>query len=123
VLQVGTVLVRYVSRHVDSVSATAWHLLMGGLVLGSAAATSGVPAAEALTLSSLGASLSTQLSALTASDLAAMAFVSLGGGALAYGLYFQAAAQGNMTRLSRLVGPCSHLAQEAAWGTMTTSWH
>ncbi|HIK46844.1 MAG TPA: DMT family transporter [Leptolyngbyaceae cyanobacterium M65_K2018_010] len=82
----GTILIRYVCRHVDPVVATGWHMILGGLPLG--------------VLSVLGEPQAWQ--GLTGLDWAAMAYSTLFGSALAYGLFFFLASQGNLTSLSAL---------------------
>lgn len=71
--------------------ATGWHMVLGGAVL-LAAATAGEGSAP----------LAEQLSALSPSDVGAMAYASLLGGAAAYGIFFHNASSGNLTRLSSL---------------------
>ncbi|MEB3213562.1 MAG: DMT family transporter [Leptolyngbyaceae bacterium] len=80
-MAVGTVMVRYVSRHADPVSATAWHMVMGGIIL---TIISGVNETE-------------QWQHLTTSDWMALSYASVFGSALAYGLFFYFASQKNLT--------------------------
>ncbi len=82
----GTILIRYVCRHVDPVVATGWHMVLGGLPL--------------FLLSALGEVEPWQ--GLTGIDWAAIAYSTLFGSALAYGIFFFLAAQGNLTSLSAL---------------------
>jgi drug/metabolite transporter (DMT)-like permease len=82
----GTILIRYVCRHVDPVVATGWHMALGGLPL--------------FGLSALGETQPWQ--GLTATDWGAIAYSTLFGSALAYGIFFFLAAQGNLTSLSAL---------------------
>lgn len=71
--------------------ATGWHMVLGGaLLLGAALATDG----EGLLLE--------RLSGFTSGDAAAMAYVSLLGGAASYGVFFWEASKGNLTALSSL---------------------
>ncbi len=85
-MAVGTILSRYVSRWVDPVMATGWHMLLGGLPLLWLSATQ-----EAH-----------QWEALTWTDWSALAYSTVFGSAIAYGLFFYFAAQGSLTSLSAL---------------------
>lgn len=85
-MAVGTVMVRYVSRHADSISATAWHMILGGILL---TVISGVNETQ-------------QWQLLTASDWTALAYASIFGSAIAYGLFFYFASSGNLTSFSAL---------------------
>lgn len=85
-MAVGTVLVRYVCRYVDPVVATGWHMILGGLPL--------------FGISSLWES--NQWSALQVSDWTALAYSTVLGSAIAYGLFFYFAASGNLTSLVSL---------------------
>ncbi|MBD1872186.1 DMT family transporter [Nodosilinea sp. FACHB-131] len=82
----GTILIRYVCRHVDPVVATGWHMVLGGIPL--------------FVLSSLGKVQPWQ--GLTGLDWGAIAYSTIFGSALAYGIFFFLAAQGNLTSLSAL---------------------
>ncbi|MGB3309334.1 MAG: EamA family transporter [Nodosilinea sp.] len=82
----GTILIRYVCRHVDPVVATGWHMVLGGLPL--------------FGLSALGEVQPWQ--GLTGLDWGAIAYSTIFGSALAYGIFFFLAAQGNLTSLSAL---------------------
>ena len=82
----GTILIRYVCRHADPVVATGWHMVLGGLPL--------------FGLSALGEVQPWQ--GLTGFDWGAIAYSTLFGSALAYGIFFFLAAQGNLTSLSAL---------------------
>jgi drug/metabolite transporter (DMT)-like permease len=82
----GTILIRYVCRHADPVVATGWHMVLGGLPL--------------FGLSALGEAHPWQ--GLTVVDWGAIAYSTLFGSALAYGIFFFLAAQGNLTSLSAL---------------------
>lgn len=82
----GTVMVRTVSRYADPIAATGWHMVLGGLPL--------------LALSSV--SETDPWSALTSGDWGAIAYSTIFGSALAYGLFFYFASQGNLTSLSAL---------------------
>lgn len=80
-MAVGTVMVRYVSRHADPVSATAWHMVIGGVVL--------------TTIS--GVNETQQWQQLTSNDWMALTYASVLGSALAYGLFFYFASKENLT--------------------------
>lgn len=82
----GTVMIRKVCQHADAVSATGWHLVIGGLPL---------------LVGSLGLE-SNQMAALTVSHWGAIAYSSIFGSAIAYGLFFFFASTGNLTSLSSL---------------------
>jgi len=82
----GTILIRYVCRHVDPVVATGWHMVLGGLPL------FGLSALEEVQ----------PWQGLTGLDWGAIAYSTLFGSALAYGIFFFLAAQGNLTSLSAL---------------------
>lgn len=82
----GTILIRYVCRHADPVVATGWHMVLGGIPL--------------FVLSSLGEVQPWQ--GLTGLDWGAIAYSTIFGSALAYGIFFFLAAQGNLTSLSAL---------------------
>ncbi|WP_017300523.1 DMT family transporter [Nodosilinea nodulosa] len=82
----GTILIRYVCRYVDPVVATGWHMVLGGLPLFGLSALGEVQPWQGLTLF----------------DWGAIAYSTLFGSALAYGIFFFLAAQGNLTSLSAL---------------------
>lgn len=85
-MAVGTVMIRQVCRYADPVAATGWHMVLGGipLFLGSGLWESG------------------QWVHLDISAYLAMSYAAIFGGAIAYGLFFYYAAQGNLTSLSAL---------------------
>ncbi|MDZ8107919.1 MAG: EamA family transporter [Nostoc sp. DedQUE12a] len=85
-MAVGTVLIRFVCRHADPVTATGWHMILGGLPLW------GVSSVVE----------SQQWQNLGASDLAALGYATVFGSAIAYGLFFYFASSGNLTSLSSL---------------------
>lgn len=85
-MAVGTVTIRGVSRHADPVAATGWHMLLGGLPL--------------FALSAWGEA--EPWARLTGPDWAALAYTSVFGGAIAYGVFFYLASKGNLTSLSSL---------------------
>jgi drug/metabolite transporter (DMT)-like permease len=85
-MAVGTVLSRYVSRHVDPVVATGWHMIVGGLPL--------------FGLSAWGETQ--QWQQMTVTDWGALGYATVLGSAIAYGLFFYFAASGSLTSLSAL---------------------
>jgi drug/metabolite transporter (DMT)-like permease len=85
-MAVGTVLVRYVCRYTDPVSATGWHMILGGLPL--------------FWLS--GELESDQWIHLSSSHWTALAYSTIFGSAIAYGLFFYFASSGSLTSLSSL---------------------
>ncbi|GFR46932.1 hypothetical protein Agub_g8580 [Astrephomene gubernaculifera] len=102
-MAVGTVMVRYVTRHCDPIMATGWHMIIGGAILTALAATHGsAEPATATALSSPLTSLTSQLSHLTLEDALSMSYVSMMGGALSYGVFFWNASHGSLTALSSL---------------------
>ena len=99
-MAVGTVLCRFATKHSDALVVTGWHMLLGGLplVLG-AAWMAQAPASDG------GASTATALALWpqwTASQWGLMAYASLLGSALAYGLFFWFASQGDLTGFTAL---------------------
>ena len=82
----GTVLVRYVSKYVDPVVATGWHMILGSipLVLGSAFWET------------------QQWVYLNGTDWLALSYSTIFGSAIAYGLFFYFASSGNLTSLISL---------------------
>jgi drug/metabolite transporter (DMT)-like permease len=85
-MAVGTVMIRFVSKHADPVMATGWHMILGGLPLW---------VVSALTETQ-------QWSNLVPSDWIALSYATIFGSAIAYGLFFYFAASGNLTSLSSL---------------------
>lgn len=85
-MAVGTILIRPVVQNADPVAATGWHMIIGGLPL---------------------LLLSNQIETSVWQDLNAwgwlgMTYMSVLGGAIAYGLFFYLASAGNLTKLSAL---------------------
>ncbi|NEQ50800.1 MAG: DMT family transporter, partial [Leptolyngbya sp. SIO3F4] len=85
-MAIGTIMIAYVARHVDPIIATGWHMVIGGLPL---------------------LSLSTYIEAqqwqnITASGWLAIAYSTIFGSAIAYGIFFYLASKGNLTSLSAL---------------------
>jgi drug/metabolite transporter (DMT)-like permease len=85
-MAVGTVIMRYVSREADPVTATGWHMILGGLPL--FALSSQFEAG--------------QIANLDLSDWVAMGYSTIFGSAIAYGLFFYFASSGSLTSLSSL---------------------
>lgn len=85
-MAVGTVLIPFITKHVDPVVATGWHMIIGGIPL----------AIGSFYLES------NQWTAITSSDWIAIAYSTIFGSAIAYGLFFYFAARGNLTSLSSL---------------------
>jgi drug/metabolite transporter (DMT)-like permease len=82
----GTIVIRYVSRHADPVMATGWHMILGGIPL---FIFSGLWEQE-------------QWIQIQPSGWLALAYSTIFGSAIAYGIFFYLAAQGNLTSLSSL---------------------
>ncbi|MFW9261128.1 hypothetical protein A4S05_18180 [Nostoc sp. KVJ20] len=85
-MAVGTVLIRFVCRYADPVSATGWHMILGGLPLW------GVSSVVE----------SQQWENLGGYDLLALGYATVFGSAIAYGLFFYFASSGSLTSLSSL---------------------
>lgn len=85
-MAVGTVLIRYVAKHVDPVVATGWHMVLGGIPLTVLALWGG----------------ETPWVNLGLQDWLDLSYASVFGSAIAYGVFFYLAAQGNLTSLSAL---------------------
>lgn len=85
-MAVGTVMIRFVCRHADPVSATGWHMILGGLPL--------------FALSSFWES--EQWVNIDLSGWMALAYSTIFGSAIAYGIFFYFASHGNLTSLSSL---------------------
>lgn len=85
-MAVGTVLIRFVTRHADPVMATGWHMILGGLPL---FAFSGIWESQ-------------QWVNIDISGWMALAYSTIFGSAIAYGLFFYFASSGNLTSLSSL---------------------
>jgi len=104
-MAVGTLLCRWACRHSDPLAVTGWHLLLGGLPL--------------MGLSLIGP-LSDPLRRiphLQLSEWGLMAYASLFGSALAYGLFFLFANQGDLTGFTSLtfLTPIFALASGVFW--------
>ena len=85
-MAVGTVSIRFVCRYADPVAATGWHMILGGLPL---FALSGIWESEQWAHIDLGGWL-------------ALTYSTVFGSAIAYGLFFYFASNGNLTSLSSL---------------------
>ena len=85
-MAVGTVMIRFVSRYTDPVTATGWHLILGGLPLW------GISSVVEYQ----------QWQNLVLSDWMALAYATVFGSAIAYGLFFYFASSGSLTSLSSL---------------------
>lgn len=87
-MALGTVMVRFVTKYADSVYATGYHMIIGGILL--------LFAVDDETIRSSAA-------AATPTDLAILSYISIIGGAASYGIFFyQASVKGNLTALSSL---------------------
>lgn len=82
----GTVMVRYVSRYADPITATGWHMILGGIPL--------------FVLSAV--SETHQWDLLNGADWLALSYSTIFGSAIAYGLFFYFASSGNLTSLVAL---------------------
>ncbi len=85
-MAVGTIMIRFVCRHVDPIVATGWHMVLGG---GPLFALSAYAETD-------------QWQYLTGSGWIAIAYSTLFGSAIAYGVFFYLASKGNLTSLSAL---------------------
>lgn len=89
-MALGTVMVRYVTKHCDPVMATGWHMVVGGGML-----------MAALCGTDLDASISA-VQGFSVTDYGLLTYVSMMGGAVSYGAFFYNASRGNLTTLSSL---------------------
>ncbi|AUT02334.1 EamA family transporter [Nostoc sp. CENA543] len=85
-MAVGTVLIRFVTRYADPVTATGWHMIVGGLPLWGA---SSVVESQ-------------QWQNLVNGDWWALGYATVFGSAIAYALFFYFAQSGSLTSLSSL---------------------
>jgi drug/metabolite transporter (DMT)-like permease len=85
-MAVGTVLIPFVTRYVDPVVATGWHMILGGIPL------------------AIGSGLweSHQWTQIDSLGWLALSYSTVFGSAIAYGLFFYFASKGNLTSLSSL---------------------
>lgn len=85
-MAVGTVMIRFVCRYTDPVTATGWHMILGGLPL--FALSAGVESQQWVDLSP--------------ARWMALGYSTVFGSAIAYGLFFYFASSGSLTSLSSL---------------------
>ncbi|MDX2097501.1 MAG: EamA family transporter [Leptolyngbyaceae cyanobacterium bins.59] len=85
-MALGTVISRFVSRHVDPIVATGWHMILGGIPLFAGSTFWEV----------------NQWSGLSLPDWAALGYSTVFGSAIAYALFFYFASSGSLTSLSSL---------------------
>lgn len=85
-MAIGTVMVRYVSRHVDPIVATGWHMILGGLPLFALSSRFELH----------------QWDHLLPAEWGALIYSTVFGSAVSYGLFFYFASRGNLTSLSSL---------------------
>jgi drug/metabolite transporter (DMT)-like permease len=85
-MAVGTILIRYVSQEADPVVATGWHMVLGGLPLAALSLVGEQQPWVGISLTGWGA----------------IAYSTILGSALAYGVFFLLASRGNLTSLSAL---------------------
>lgn len=85
-MAVGTVMIRFVCRYTDPVTATGWHMILGGLPL--FALSAGVESQQWVDLSP--------------GRWMALGYSTVFGSAIAYGLFFYFASSGSLTSLSSL---------------------
>lgn len=85
-MAVGTVLIPFVTKYVDPVVATGWHMILGGIPL------------------AIGSAVfeSHQWTEIDAAGWLALSYSTVFGSAIAYGLFFYFASRGNLTSLSSL---------------------
>ncbi|MGC1307296.1 MAG: DMT family transporter [Phormidesmis sp.] len=86
-MAVGTILIRYVAQVADPVAATGWHMIIGGTPL---LAMSWANEAHAA------------WQGISLTGWAELGYATVFGSAIAYGVFFYIAAQGNLTSLSAL---------------------
>jgi drug/metabolite transporter (DMT)-like permease len=79
-------MIRFVSKYADPVTATAWHMILGGLPLWGASYVTE----------------SQQWENLLGWEWIALGYATVFGSAIAYGLFFYFASKGNLTNLSSL---------------------
>jgi drug/metabolite transporter (DMT)-like permease len=85
-MAVGTVMIRFVCKYADPVTATGWHMILGGLPLWGISAVTETQ----------------QWSGLVRSDWFALGYATIFGSAIAYALFFYFASSGSLTSLSSL---------------------
>jgi drug/metabolite transporter (DMT)-like permease len=90
-MAIGTILIRYVARWADPVAATGWHMVIGG-----------APLLVASTFGSSWEGGNLPWQGISLPGLLEISYATIFGSAIAYGLFFYIAAQGNLTSLSSL---------------------
>ncbi|MFM7560404.1 DMT family transporter, partial [Cylindrospermopsis raciborskii] len=85
-MALGTILIRFVSKYTDPVIATGWHMILGGIPLWGISSFLEVD----------------QWQNVLPADWVALAYATVLGSAIAYGLFFYFASTGNLTSLSSL---------------------
>ena len=85
-MALGTVCIRYVSRYVDPVVATGWHMIIGGIPL----------------FFISGIWESNQWTGIDLQGWLSLSYSTIFGSAIAYGIFFYLASKGNLTSLSSL---------------------
>ncbi len=85
-MAVGTILIRFVAKVADPVAATGWHMILGGIPL--------------VVASALGEPTTWQN--VSVAGWIEISYATVFGSAIAYGVFFYLAAQGNLTSLSAL---------------------
>ncbi|KAK7333075.1 hypothetical protein VNO80_29836 [Phaseolus coccineus] len=88
-MAVGTVMVRWVSKYSDSVMATGWHMIIGGLPLLLFSVLNNDPAVSGI-------------KEYNSTDILALLYTSVFGSAVSYGVFFYSATKGSLTKLSSL---------------------
>ncbi|MBZ8182915.1 DMT family transporter [Oscillatoria salina] len=85
-MAVGTIMIRFVTRYADPVTATGWHMIVGGLPL--------------FIFSGIGES--NQWANLDLNGWLGLTYATVFGSAIAYGLFFYIASSGNLTSFTSL---------------------
>ncbi|MEC4892297.1 MAG: DMT family transporter [Oscillatoria sp. PMC 1051.18] len=85
-MAVGTIMIRFVTRYADPVTATGWHMIVGGLPL--------------FIFSAMGES--NQWANLDLNGWLGLTYATVFGSAIAYGLFFYIASSGNLTSFTSL---------------------
>ncbi|MGB3789705.1 MAG: EamA family transporter [Phormidesmis sp.] len=85
-MAVGTILIGFVAKEADPVAATGWHMILGGIPLAIASALNEPTAWQNVSFS----------------GWLEIGYATVFGSAIAYGVFFYIAAQGNLTSLSAL---------------------
>ncbi len=85
-MAVGTILIRFVAKVADPIAATGWHMILGGVPL--------------VLVSAL--SEPTTWQGVSVTGWLEISYATVFGSAIAYGIFFYLAAQGNLTSLSAL---------------------